>query len=127
MMVESEAKELSEDIMLGAVNFGHQKMQLIINAIEELVTDSDVNILDWTPPELDDKGYEEFYNKYKDQITDAYTITKKQERNEKLSLIKSEILESESGDEEDTEEKITDLFEKAQKISSDKELLMEKE
>ncbi len=115
MMVESEAKELSEDIMLGAVNFGHQKMQLIINAIEELVTDSDVNILDWTPPELDDKGYEEFYNKYKDQITDAYTITKKQERNEKLSLIKSEILESESGDEEDTEEKITDLFEKAQK------------
>ena len=89
MMVESEAKELSEDIMLGAVNFGHQKMQLIINAIEEL-TDSDVNILDWTPPELDDKGYEDSTISM-NQITDACTITKKQE-NEKLSLIKSEFL-----------------------------------
>ena len=115
MMVESEAKELSEDIMLGAVNFGHEKMQIIINSIEELVSDSNIRLLDWTPPESDNKAYEDFYNKYKDQITEAYTIIKKQERNEKLSLMKAEIIEKESGEEEDAEEKISDLFEKAQK------------
>ena len=96
MMVESEAKELTEDVMLGAVNFGHEKMQVIITAIEELVADANVSQIDWTPPVSDNKAYEEFFDKYKERITDAYSITKKQERNTKLSNIKTEIIESDS-------------------------------
>jgi polyribonucleotide nucleotidyltransferase len=49
MMVESEAKELTEEIMLGAVNYGHEQMQTIINAINELVEEVGVNKLDWNP------------------------------------------------------------------------------
>ena len=115
MMVESEAKELTEDVMLGAVNFGHEKMQVIITAIEELVADANVSQIDWTPPVSDNKAYEEFFDKYKERITDAYSITKKQERNIKLSNIKTEIIESDSNEDEDIEDKISCMFEKAQK------------
>ena len=115
MMVESEAKELTEDVMLGAVNFGHEKMQVIITAIEELVADANVSQIDWTPPVSDDQAYEEFFDKYKERITDAYSITKKQERNTKLSNIKTEIIESDSNEDEDIEDKISCMFEKAQK------------
>ena len=115
MMVESEAKELTEDTMLGAVNFGHEKMQVIITAIEELVADSNVSQIDWTPPVSDDQAYEEFFEKYKDRITDAYSITKKQERNTKLSKIKTEIIESDANEDEGIEDKISCMFEKAQK------------
>ena len=115
MMVESEAKELTEDVMLGAVNFGHEKMQVIITAIEELVADANVSQIDWTPPVSDNQAYEEFFDKYKERITDAYSITKKQERNTKLSNIKTEIIESDSNEDEDIEDKISGMFEKAQK------------
>ena len=115
MMVESEAKELTEDVMLGAVNFGHEKMQVIITAIEELVADANVSQIDWTPPVSDNQAYEEFFDKYKERITDAYSITKKQERNIKLSNIKTEIIESDSNEDEDIEDKISCMFEKAQK------------
>ncbi len=115
MMVESEAKELTEDVMLGAVNFGHEKMQVIITAIEELVSDANVSQIDWTPPVSDNQAYEEFFEKYKERITDAYSITKKQERNTKLSNIKTEIIESDANEDEDFEEKISCMFEKAQK------------
>ncbi len=115
MMVESEAKELTEDVMLGAVNFGHEKMQVIITAIEELVADANVSQIDWTPPVSDNQAYEEFFEKYKERITDAYLITKKQERNTKLSNIKTEIIESDSNEDEDIEDKISCMFEKAQK------------
>jgi polyribonucleotide nucleotidyltransferase len=101
--------------MLGAVNFGHEKMQVIITAIEELVADANVSQIDWTPPVSDDKAYEEFFDKYKERITDAYSITKKQERNTKLSNIKTEIIESDSNEDEDIEDKISCMFEKAQK------------
>ena len=115
MMVESEAKELTEDVMLGAVNFGHEKMQVIITAIEELVADANVSQIDWTPPVSDNQAYEEFFDKYKERITDAYSITKKQERNTKLSNIKTEIIESDSNEDEDIVDKISGMFEKAQK------------
>ena len=115
MMVESEAKELTEDVMLGAVNFGHEKMQVIITAIEELVAEANVSQIDWTPPVSDNQAYEEFFDKYKERITDAYSITKKQERNTKLSNIKTEIIESDSNEDGDIEDKISCMFEKAQK------------
>ena len=52
MMVESEAKELSEDVMLGAVKYGHEQMQSIIKAIEEFVADVGVIKLEWNQKQL---------------------------------------------------------------------------
>jgi len=115
MMVESEAKELSEDVMLGAVTFGHEKMQVIIKAIDEFVKEVGVKNIEWTPSKIDESKYNAFVEKYKEKILNAYKITKKQERNDMLSQIKDEILENEVKEEEDNEAEILTYFENAQK------------
>ncbi|MES2553036.1 MAG: polyribonucleotide nucleotidyltransferase, partial [Pseudomonadota bacterium] len=53
MMVESEAKELPEDVMLGSVVFGHEQMQAVINIINEMVAEVGNEPWAWTPPEPD--------------------------------------------------------------------------
>jgi len=115
MMVESEAKELSEDIMLGAVNYGHQEMQKIIKAIDEFTSEVGVKKIEWDPVKIDDSAYTSLRDKYKDKISDAYKITKKQDRNESLSKIKEEILENELNEEADNEADILSYYSKAQK------------
>ena len=84
LMVESEAKELSEDIMLGAVNFGHEKMQTIIKAIDELCDEVGVTKLEWKPKEIDENAYNIIKEKYEDTIKKAFSITTKQDRNNEL-------------------------------------------
>ena len=115
MMVESEAKELSEDVMLGAVKYGHEQMQSIIKAIDEFVSEVGVTTIEWKPNKIDDTAYITLKDKYKDKISDAYTITKKQDRNETLSKIKEEILENELNEEADNESDILSYFSKSQK------------
>ena len=123
MMVESEAKGLSEEIMLGAVNFGHKEMQSIIKAIDEIYTELKINQIEWEPTSLDEKSYNAFFEKYKDKISSAYTITKKQERNNQLSEIKEEIISNEVNEDEDNSEMIFAFYEKAQKSIVRKRIL----
>jgi len=115
MMVESEAKELSEDVMLGAVKYGHEQMQTIIKAIDEFTAEIGVTKLEWNPVEMDDSAYNALKDKYKDKISDAYAITKKQDRNEALSKIKEEVLSNEVDEEDDNESDVLSYFSKAQK------------
>ena len=115
MMVESEAKGLSEEVMLGAVNFGHTAMQPIINAIDELNSELNIQTIKWDPVSFDNDTYQIFFNKYKDKISSAYQITKKQDRNENLGSLRDEILETEAGDDEDKRELVSTFYEKAQK------------
>ena len=115
MMVESEAKELSEEVMLGAVKYGHEQMQSIIQAIDEFVSEVGVTMIEWKPSKIDDVAYTTLKDKYKDKISDAYTITKKQDRNEALSKIKEEIIENELNEEADNESDILSYFSKSQK------------
>ena len=115
MMVESEAKGLSEEVMLGAVNFGHTAMQPIINAIDELNSELNIQTIKWDPVSFDNDTYQIFFNKYKDKISSAYQITKKQDRNENLGSLRDEILETEAGDDDDKRELVSTFYEKAQK------------
>ena len=115
MMVESEAKELSEDIMLGAVKYGHEQMQTIIKVIDEFTAEVGVDKLEWNPEIMDDTAYMSLKDKYKDKISEAYSITKKQDRNESLSKIKEEILANELNEESDNESDILSYYSKAQK------------
>ena len=115
MMVESEAKELSEDVMLGAVKYGHEQMQTIIKAIDEFTAEIGITKLEWNPVEMDDSAYNALKDKYKDKISDAYAITKKQDRNEALSKIKEEVLSNEVNEEDDNESDVISYFSKAQK------------
>ena len=115
MMVESEAKELSEEIMLGAVKYGHEQMQTIIKVIDEFTAEVGVDKLEWNPEKMDDAAYMSLKDKYKDKISEAYSIIKKQDRNDSLSKIKEEILANELNEESDNESDILSYYSKAQK------------
>ena len=93
LMVESEAKELNEDLMLGAVLFGHQEMKAVINACNKLK--DMVGNEPWVVEEDENtaKYYSDVESKYKDQITEAFKISNKSDRNEALGVIKNQIIE----------------------------------
>ena len=110
LMVESEAKELTEKQMLDAVNFGHEKMQDIIKAIDDLVREIGVTPIEPTPAEDNSELYASIKEKYGKEISDAYQITIKQDRYEKLSLLKETILSNETSDEDDNSDKIASVF-----------------
>ena len=113
LMVESEAKELNEDLMLGAVLFGHQEMKAVIKACNELK--ELVGNEDWVIKEDEDESnhYSNIETKYKDQITDAFKISNKSDRNEALGEIKKQIVEEHSD---------LDEFELGKVLSSFKDL-----
>ena len=115
LMVESEADQLTEKQMLDAVNFGHQKMQVIISAIDELV--AEVGIKQQEAPVAEDNS--ELYNliksSYGDQISSVYQITNKQERYEKLSILKDDVISKEINTEEDNADKISKVFDSLKK------------
>ena len=92
LMVESEAKELNEDLMLGAVLFGHQEMQAVIKACSELKNIAGKE--DWivSSDEESPVYYEKLKEKYTDQISSAFKIKNKSERSAAISVIKEDIV-----------------------------------
>ncbi len=94
LMVESEAAQLTEEIMLGAVLFGHQQMQVVIQAIEGLAADVNAAALPWTAPVSNDELIALVSERYAAAVGDAYTIADKMERYGRLDSIKKELLES---------------------------------
>jgi len=94
LMVESEANELNEDLMLGAVLYGHQEMQAVINACQQLKDKAGKE--DWviSADEETPVYYSELTEKYTDQITEAFTIKDKSERSSAISSIKEDIVNS---------------------------------
>ncbi|MEQ9813038.1 MAG: polyribonucleotide nucleotidyltransferase [Azospirillaceae bacterium] len=95
LMVESEAQELSEEIMLGAVNFGHEQMQKVIDTIIDLAELCAKDPWDVAPPAPEFAAVlEKFKAAYADRLTEAYTITVKQDRYAAIDAIKAEALQS---------------------------------
>lgn len=91
MMVESEAKELPEDVMLGAVVYGHEQMQAVINMINELVAEVGNEPWDWTPPEADTALIEKVNAIAADDVYAAFKIKSKGERSTKLDEIRNRV------------------------------------
>ena len=111
MMVESEAKELSEKVMLDAVTFGKDQFQPVINAIREFA--SDVNPVKWEVPQASEseiKFYENVAKKAEAGLREAYKIKNKQERSSKISEVKSGVLEAVSSDENFSDLKFGSAF-----------------
>ncbi|MBC7785976.1 MAG: polyribonucleotide nucleotidyltransferase [Methylophilaceae bacterium] len=92
MMVESEAKELSEEIMLGAVVFGHEKMQAVITMINELTAEAGKDAWDWTPPAPDTALIEKMQTVAGADVNAAFQIKAKGERSAKLDEIKNRVM-----------------------------------
>ena len=102
LMVESEASGLSEEVMLGAVMFGHEQMQTAIAAINELAAEVGKPAWDWQTPEADESLAEAVAGQAESGLADAYRITDKQERQEAVGAAKSAAMEALAGAEDAT-------------------------
>ena len=90
LMVESEADELEEDQMLGAVLYAHQEFQPVIEAIKEFAAEVGVEKQDWQAPEVDSGLLSGLTEKFGASLEEAYTISEKMDRYNKLGLIRQE-------------------------------------
>jgi len=91
LMVESEAKELPEDVMLGSVVFGHEQMQAVINMINELAAEVAKEPWDWAPPEENTALIEKIEALAGNDINEAYKIKSKSARSSRLDEIRSRV------------------------------------
>ena len=87
LMVESEADRLPEDVMLGAVSFGHQQMQVAIEAINSLVEEAGKPAWDWQPPAKNEALIARICELAFDGLKAAYDIRQKQPRSEKIRAV----------------------------------------
>jgi polyribonucleotide nucleotidyltransferase len=94
LMVESEAQELSEEVMLGAVVFGHEQMQAAINAINELVEVAGKPEWDWQPPARDEALIAKVSELAEADLRDAYKLTQKQLRMQKVGELRKRVIEA---------------------------------
>ena len=115
LMVESEAEQLTEKEMLDAVNFGHQKMQVIIGAIDELVSDVGVVQQEAQPAEDNSDLYNSIKTSFGEQISQIYQIIEKQDRYEKLSQLKDTVMSDQLNEDEDNSDKISKVFDNLKK------------
>ena len=118
IMVESEAKELTEDQMLGGILFAHQEIQEVIEAIKEMANDIGKEPFEYEPKTIDEDLLKSVDETFSENITKAYLIKDKQERVQAISKIKEKLLEqklSKDDDSEISESDVLDAFKKIEK------------
>ena len=116
LMVESEAKELSEEIMLGAVMFGHKHFQPVIEAIIRLAEKAAKEPRDFAPPENADVE-KAVLDIAEAELRDAYKITVKQDRYKAVDAVKAKVVEAlcpTEGEQKFSPEKVKAAFKEAQ-------------
>jgi len=116
LMVEAESKILSEEKILEAIIFGHQQQQVVINNIRSL--SNEASKLPWTIsyPDTNKTLEIKIIELFEKEISSAYLIFNKQERSEKLILIKEEIIKTCSDDNSNVSlSEIEDIFQKIEK------------
>ena len=100
LMVESEAKQLSEEVMLGAVMYGHEQMQVVINGINELVAKVSPEPWEWTPRETRAELAETTCDRHREVFAEAYRITDKLARRDRLAVLRGTAVEELAGGED---------------------------
>jgi polyribonucleotide nucleotidyltransferase len=94
LMVESEAMELSEEVMLGAVVFGHEQMQPVINLINDLADEAGKPLWDWAPPVKDAALVAKVAELAEAKLAEAYRIKQKQQRSERVAQVQAEVVKA---------------------------------
>ncbi len=108
LMVESEAKELTEEVMLGAVLFGHQQMKIAIEAIRSLAQEAGTESWDWQPPAKDTAMLTSVRAATESEIGNAYGIAEKVARQNKLAEIRERAVTQLAGA-DDSDEDIANI------------------
>ena len=91
LMVESEAKVLSEEVMLGAVLYGHEQMQVVVSAIKEFAAAVNKASMSWVPAEVNGDLKNKVKELCESQIIEAYKIAEKMARQDRLAQIRAEV------------------------------------
>ncbi len=121
LMVESEAKELTEDQMLGGVLFAHLEMQPVLDAIDALVAEAGKPRWDWAPAAINEALLGQIREGFASSIADAYKITDKMERQSAVSGLKSRCIEQlageAAGENAADPKEVASLFEKVEKAT----------
>jgi len=117
LMVESQANELSEDIMLGAVMYAHEQFQVVIDSVAEFAKEVGVSPREWEAPAENESLFSDIQSKFGDQISEAYQTIDKMERYEKIGQIKDTAVEELGGDDDDSpsSEEIKNYIKKIEK------------
>ncbi len=117
LMVESQAQTLSEDVMLGAVMYGHEQMQVAIQAINELAAEVGKDPIAWEPPQEDETLAKSVEAAIGAGLAEAYRIGEKQSRYQQLGQIKAELVGALADEESSqwTEDEVKGEFERLEK------------
>src|SRR5687768_2512625 len=91
LMVESEANELPEEVMLGSVVYGHEQMAAVIKLIEELADEAGKPAWDWAPPAKDQPLIDRMTQMIESELREAYKIRGKQERTRKVDDLRNRV------------------------------------
>ncbi|MDC0181365.1 polyribonucleotide nucleotidyltransferase [Candidatus Thioglobus sp.] len=118
LMVESEASELSEDIMLGAVMYAHEQFQVVIDSVAEFAKEVGVSPREWVAPEENESLLSSIKSKFESQISEAYQTVDKMDRYEKMGEIKDAAVEEfVSEDDSVSEDEVKNYIKKIEKSS----------
>ena len=104
LMVESEADILSEEVMLGAVMFGHDNVVTACQVIREFAEQAGRTLWDWQPAQADESIAEQVKSAVYEQIQNAYLIAEKTARNDSLKQIREQIINQIAGEDEDQDQ-----------------------
>ena len=115
LMVESEADELTEEQMLGAVLFAHKEFQIAVDAISDFGEKFGKEAWDWDPPAIDEMLLSQISDKYQLRISEAYQISEKMVRYNALSEMRSEAIAEMGGEDDENVEAVGELFNKVEK------------
>lgn len=107
LMVESEAKELPESVMQGAVMYAHREMQIVIAAIKEMVEEAGTPVWDWTPPATQPEIESRVTALAKVEVEQAYQIRDKQDRVQTINDIRDRVLEQIISENTNKEDELT--------------------
>jgi len=115
LMVESEADQLSEEVMLNAVMFGHEQFQVVISTIKELAAEVGTPAMEWTPPEVNEDLIKQVTDAVTADLTSAYQISEKLERYAAVDKVRDAAVEKLVSDDGFTKDEVKGAFAKVEK------------
>ena len=115
LMVESQADQLTEDQMLGAVLYAHQEMQVVIKAVQELAAEAGKPRWDWQPPAVNEELLAAVEGQVKGDLGEAYRITEKADRYARVGEIREACVAALASDDGYSADEVKDYFKKVEK------------
>ncbi|MEM6543638.1 MAG: polyribonucleotide nucleotidyltransferase [Pseudomonadota bacterium] len=123
LMVESEADQLTEDQMLGAVLYAHQEMQVVIKAVQELAAEAGKPSWDWQAPAVNEALLSAVEEQVKSELGEAYRITEKADRYARVGEVRDACVDALVSDDGYTADEVKDYFKKVEKSIVRKRIL----